>query len=77
MGSPGILLPLEGQHLNGKQIVLSQLPDLLLTSLKGIFDVIHLHLGSRHPEYAFMLQPWKDTGKGMVRKRKPGDRHNS
>lgn len=26
-----------------------------LTSLKGIFDVIHFHLGSRHPEDSFML----------------------
>lgn len=43
------------QHPRGLADIWSYLQACSLTSLKGVFDVIHFHLGSRHPEDSFML----------------------
>lgn len=38
-----------------------------LTSLKCVFDIVHLNLWSRHSEYPFMLQPYKKTAGKTIR----------
>lgn len=43
------------QYPRRRAHVWSDLQACFLTSLKGVFDVIHFHLGSRHPENSFML----------------------